>query len=122
MDNFCIDVVSEGEEHFKLAFKLLRAPFVVAWSYRPTKGLILYWYDSPSNTKLPYKMTLEEAADFAWGWLCKQDFGSKPDIDGDCEKGWRIYTESWGSVHDDNGAKDLGSFVAVQPAWAMYGK
>lgn len=38
-------------------------------------------------------------------------------FDGDYECGWRMFTEDWGHV-----ASFHYSIVAVQPAWAMYGK
>lgn len=45
------------------------------------------------------------------------DYGKKPDIDGDCGKGWRVFNESWGHVYGMYHA-----ICAVQPVWAMYGK
>ena len=62
-------------------------------------------------------MTLEQAADFAVGWLEHADYGREPDHGGDNGKGWRLYCEDWGHVDHDHYA-----FAAVQPVWAMYGK
>lgn len=42
---------------------------------------MLYRSDSPKATKLPFPMTLEQAADFAAGWLEHADYGSEPNHD-----------------------------------------
>lgn len=49
--------------------------------------------------------------------IAHADYGRQPDHDGDNEKGWRLYNETWGMVGGDHSA-----FAAVEPAWAMYGK
>lgn len=67
--------------------------------------------------KLPYPMSGKALTEFAWHWLESADFGPKPNIDGSCTKGWRVYNEGWGRVGDSH-----YSFVAVQPQWAMHGK
>jgi len=90
---------------------------VVGYSTEGRKKLVLYWRLSDKATELPYPMTLEQAAEFAIGWLEHADYGQKPDHDGDNKKGWRLYCEDWGFVGDDYYA-----FAAVEPVWAMYGK
>lgn len=120
MDNFNFDMTSQGAETLKKALCLFNPPGgkVTGYSVNQEKGLIFYWADRSANmTKLPFAMTLEQAADFAAGWLQQADYGDEPDHDGDNGKGWRLYCESWGHV-----AGDPYAFAAVQPAWAMYGK
>ena len=97
MDNFHFDMISTGEDKLKKAFSLLHYDKVVAYSVSEQKGLVAYWHLDDKATALPYPMTLEQFANFAIGWLESADYGSRPDIDGDCEKGWRLYTESCGS-------------------------
>ncbi len=117
MDNFHFDMTSEGKELLKAAMMLLPRTEVVGYRVDDKKGLIFYWADSDKATQLPYPMTLEQAADFAAGWLDHASYGKQPDHDGDNGKGWRLYNESWGHVDGE-----WEAFVAVMPVWAMYGK
>lgn len=119
MDNFHFDITSEGNKALKTALSLFSPSGGKVTGYRedPEKGLVLYCSDSPHATKLPYPMTLEQAADFAAGWLEHANYGPRPDHDGDNGKGWRLYCESWGQV-----GGEWQAFAALQPAWAMYGK
>jgi hypothetical protein len=76
--------------------------------------------EKPENNgpvNLPFKLDIEGASDFAWRWLAEQDYGKKPDHDGDNNKGWRIWTGGWGHVGNDHYA-----VCAILPEWAMYGK
>lgn len=118
MDNFKFDMTSEGADTLKKALSLFSPPGRNVTGYR-TDGakLVFYWHDSPRSTNLPFPMTLEQAADFANGWLEHVDYGDEPDHDGDNGKGWRLYCEPWGYVDGDHYA-----FAAVEPVWAMYGK
>ena len=119
MDNFHFDMTSEGAETLKKALALFNQPGrkVVGYKADKEKGLILYWSESERATKLPFPMTLQQAADFASGWLEHADYGSEPDHDGDNGKGWRLYTESCGHV-----GGEWQALAAIQPMWAMYGK
>jgi len=118
MDNFALDITSIENQQLRNAFKLFSlVRDVVGYSVNDDKEIIFYHSDSPAMHKLPFKMTLEQAADFAYGWLRQANYGPTPDHDGDNEKGWRLYCEQWGFVHGDRNA-----FAAVQPIWAMYGK
>jgi hypothetical protein len=67
---------------------------------------------------LPFKMDKQGLCDFAWAWLQKgADYGSRPDTDGDSERGWRVYNEGWGHV-----SGNCYAIVAIQPFWFVYGK
>ena len=119
MDNFHIDITSEGSINaaMRIAFsgRSHKASF---YKVSATKGLVFGWSDSMRDgIKLPFSLDADGAADFATRWLAEQDYGKEPDHDGDNGKGWRLYNESWGHVDDD-----WAAFVAVKPAWAMYGK
>lgn len=121
MDNFCFDLTSEGSlvEPMKIAFQrdTRRAE---AYLIHAEKGLVFFDYlgSMPKEgVKLPFKLDHIGAADFAARWLVEQNYGREPDHDGDNGKGWRLYNESWGHVGGWSGA-----FIAVKPAWAMYGK
>jgi hypothetical protein len=123
MDNFRFDLTSEGDltKPMEIAFGHYRT--AEAYLIDPKKGLIFFWSAHANNNTdkrlvaLPFKLDAIGAADFAKRWLAEQDYGNQPDHDGDNGKGWRLYNEDWGRV----GARTY-SFIAVQPAWAMYGK
>lgn len=118
MDNFKFDMTSQGAEALKKALCLFNPPSRKVIGYSTDgKKLVLYWRESKNSTNLPFPMTLEQAADFASGWLDHADYGEEPDIDGTVRAGWRLYCEHWGIV--DN---DFAAFAAIQPAWALYGK
>jgi hypothetical protein len=118
MDNFHFDMTSRGADALKKALQLFD-PQVRRMTGYSTSGnkLVLYWGDSPQATKLPFPMTLEQAADFAVGWLAHADYGREPDHDGSNSKGWRLHCDTWGIVDGDHYA-----FAAIQPVWAMHGK
>ena len=119
MDNFHIDITSEGslEPAMRIAFGAKSAV-----GYRvvaDTHMMVLYWSLSGTKgvTSLPFKMDAKGAADFVSRWLAEQDYGPQPDHDGDNGKGWRLFNETWGHV-----GGEWQAFVAVRPCWAMYGK
>ena len=117
MDNFHFDMTSRGDKTLVAALSLFPQHKVTGYRVDAEKGLVLYWTASERATALPFDMTLEQAAGFAAGWLANADYGSRPDIDGDSERGWRLYTESWGHV-----SGEWQAFAAVKPEWAQYGK
>lgn len=120
MNNFHVDVTSDGDlaEAMKIAFHDHK--HAEGYLLHPAKGLVFFWYLSAAPdglVRFPFKMDHVGAADFARRWLGEEDYGREPDHDGDNKKGWRLYNEVWGHVGGWTGA-----FVAVKPAWAMYGK
>lgn len=121
MDNFHFDLTSEGELVTPMMIAFQRPTQVIeGYLIHPEKGLVFFGYlpGMPAGgVKLPFKLDPIGAADFATRWLAEQDYGKEPDHDGDNGRGWRLYNESWGSVGSWTGA-----FIAVKPAWAMYGK
>lgn len=131
MDNFNIDVTSEGTVSLGMAlslafsrhrtaegFRIIEEGRTLTDKWRPAT-LVFYWVklDKTGYHPLPFKMDAAKATEFAAAWLEQVDYGREPDHDGDNGKGWRVYTEGWGHVDSDYQA-----IVAVQPAWAMYGK
>lgn len=120
MDNFHINIISEGKETLKHAVDIVLSQHSSAEAYSIENNvLIFYWTPNlyKNVVKLPYKYKSEDIVRMITGWLNEQDYGKEPDIDGDCEKGWRLYTEEWGAIKGKS-----GSMFAVGPAWAMYGK
>lgn len=126
MTNFHIEIVSDDDSELLLAMQIAfnHAPGNKAEGYAvtPDKGLVFLWtmgLRAPEDAavKLPFKLDAIGGADFARRWLAEQDYGRQPDHDGDNKKGWCVYNEKWARV-----AGWSGSFVAVKPAWIMYGK
>lgn len=127
MDNFGFDITSDShlEEALKIAFK--GAPGGKATHFRiepPISAddgyprLVLGWNEKMKDSQpLIHTLTAESSVALIEGWLRDQQYGSQPDHDGDNGRGWRVYNESWGHVGHDRYA-----FVAIEPAWAMYGK
>lgn len=116
MDNLSIKIVAEGSDRFRAALALFPQSEVVGYR-EDGKRLILYWTESPKATRLPYPMTIAQAAEFVLGWLDNVDRGREPDHDGSNGKGWALYNEDWGHVDDE-----WEAFAAVEPVWALYGK
>lgn len=141
MDNFALDIVSEGQESFRLAMQIALSEHRSASHYavveRPCpvnefmkpggkrKALVLFWHDhesfSPRPTPFPCPMKGKALDAFVWAWLEdaweKGFHGQQPDHDGDNSNAWRVFNEAWGHVADSPYA-----FVAIQPVWAMHGK
>mgnify|MGYP001008776684 CR=1 FL=1 len=122
MDNFQILVQSAGKEDFKLAMKIAFGSRKKAIGFRVTesKGLILYWSKTEKKEfqALPYEMDCDQAIEFCWGWVqANKPKNAQPDHDGDNDKGFIVYNESWGHVDGD-----WQAFVAIDVIWAMYGK
>jgi len=121
MDNFHIDVTCQGSKPMLLALEIAftNCPGSKAIGYRviENKGLVLYWTEADNVTPFLSKMTFAEVEPIIQGWLKEQDYGEQPDHDGSNGKGWRVYNEAWGHVNNE-----WEAFVAIEPAWAMYGK
>jgi hypothetical protein len=141
MDNFHIDVVSEGKESFKHALEIAMAPHPQASHYaviehpvdanewtkkkEKRKTLVLFWANDesfkPRPSAFPCKMKGTALVEFIWHWLEdaweNRAHGSEPDHDGDNGNAWRLFNEGWGHV-----AESPYAFVGIQPVWAMYGK
>jgi len=146
VDNHRVDVVSEGR--LAPAFALFEHPSKAGYSDPPPRGVVAYctvgcrawkeeglrppgvWAEAKTlvffwsatglpggAAVLPFEMPLPEAAAFAEGWLRQAEYGPQPDHDGSNGKGWRVFNEAWGHV-----GGYWQALLAVQPAWAWYGK
>lgn len=81
-------------------------------------SLVFYWGSvEPPIAPFPVRVNSDAAAGIAKSWLAEQDYGKGPDTDGSTTKGFRVYNEAWGHA----GGSYQG-FVAVKPAWIVYGK
>jgi hypothetical protein len=102
MDFFKINVVSRGKTNFEKAMMIgfnawddenLVKPQAEYYALLPDNTMILYSYNSSfikcELKELPYKMNLNQAISFVWGFLENAKIKDpKPDIDGSIEPGW----------------------------------
>lgn len=140
-DNNRFIFISDGIDQFRFAMRLAfnDATGKTAkawWLYKPKRTdldtdrpeellgvccakefLVFAWHAEDKMYPFPAEIGADLAADFAWAWLTKQDYGVEPDHDGSNEKGFILFNESWGHV----GGCPY-SFIAIGPAWAMLGK
>ena len=81
--------------------------------------MILYWHAYGSNIqKLPYRMTSEQAANFAWGWLKQtESTQEKPDTDASIEKGWELRSKDCCL-----GTGETYAHITIRPIWFIYNK
>lgn len=81
--------------------------------------MIFRWSKAESKTaqSFPFVMDAEGCAEFARRWLAQADYGLSPNVDGHCEKGWRVFNDGGGSIKGGHYA-----IVAVAPEWIIYGK
>lgn len=103
----------------KIAF--FNAPGGKATHYKQYDDkLVFAWHESAGKDWIPFliPLTAETAVQVVRDWVdMTAKFGKQPDHDGDNDKSCRIYCEAWGLVDHNQYA-----FVAIAPAWAMYGK
>lgn len=121
-DSFQFDITGVGLE-LALPVAMSQHRVVTGWliDTRPEHRdrLVLFWtprHGGPYN-KFPSNMTMEGIGPVIEAWLGEVEYGPEPDIDGSCEKGFRIYNEAWGKV---GGMWE--AFAAIEPVWLMYGK
>lgn len=120
MDNFRINIVSEGDEALRKAMELAFRHYKAEGFLVDRDSLIFLWSMNEGHigsVRLPFKMDSLGATNFALQWLAEVEYGSEPDHDGDNGRGWRVYNEEWGNV-----SGLWSAIVGVQPVWAMYGK
>lgn len=127
-DSLWFDIIAEGDE-------LLNAALLIAFGgsdedhkveryeireIDATPTLILFWggpaQDYPNSHPLP-RLDRESTLPFINAWLKSVDRPRYPDIDGDCEPGWRVFSE-----YAEPGWGDPYSLLAVQFHWCIYGK
>lgn len=123
MNNFKMDVVSEGDQSLEYAFQIAFGRHSGATHWLVKDNVLGFFWVDPKITGHPaqpfvVRYSAAECADFAKKWLERgADYGREPDHDGDNGKGWHVSTEGWGHVFGS-----YAGIVKVAPAWAMYGK
>ena len=125
MDNRHFDIIDESGLH-EWVKCCIGDRTAVGWStHERTEAdpqrIVFYEFEAPEvkgYAPLPFAAGGEHLAFLIEGWLqAKACYGKEPEHDGDNGRGFRLYNEGWGHV-DGN----WQAFMAVSPAWAMYGK
>lgn len=117
-DNEVLRVSGEGEERLKTVLSLFNQSRAKGF-FADDSVFVLFWTDSEKATPLPSPMPTEQLTPMIMAWLeGRAHYGPAPDHDGDNERGWLCYHDSWGHI-DGFGWQ---AFAAIRPMWAMYGK
>lgn len=134
MDNIVFNVKGKNKEKLlpvlQMGFDLLDQKTAQAFRLDESKGLIFYWHDSSSIAAevhaFPTPMAPEQLLPVVEEFLVSEfaqtiSLGEwdrvYEDREVESDAGWRVYTEDWGEVAEDNYA-----FLAVTPSWCWYSK
>lgn len=119
-DTFKVEVYSDADEHFSLAFALafyevqkFRDPVVTHYSI-DANGLTFFWQGGGEGRVmlLPYKMSVDAAREFARSYLKVAEYGPQPEHDGSNRKGWSVSTAG----------QPYYAVLRVKPEWMIYSK
>ena len=81
--------------------------------------LVLFRYGNGEDIiKFPTPLSVDATANMTFEWVRSTAYPREPDHDGDNEKGWLIWNDSWGQIEGFG----YSSFLAIAPMWIMYGK
>ncbi len=143
MDNRIFNVNGRTKEQLDLAVKTFMLDDnddnkkVAGWYISKEKGLVLTWYVTgninPFTDKFGRSIKIIdpiELSNVLWEWLKSNEaktiecegWDKYAEIDGNNDKGWRLYTENWGCITETNKSMDNYSLGAFKPAWLWYGK
>lgn len=126
---FHVDVSSDDRADFEAALRMLfEGGNRKAVAYRvaseekngkpPQVVMMFYWhYDAPVSTELPYPMRVEQAIEFAWGWLEGALYPPQGGGDGSYVRGFRVHSPGSLKCNDS-----FYAFAAISPEWMYYGK
>jgi hypothetical protein len=140
MDNRHLDITSEENDNMKhamaVAFCSSKYSKYTATHWAIVQGCLVFFWGRPAHSngdlyqvgpdlvdpvQFMVPLAAEGAAYAAMEWLGsdRAKWPEKPDIDGSCGAGWRVFTR------DMEGRQLFGMYqaiVAVQPVWAEYHK
>jgi hypothetical protein len=140
MDNKIFNVNGRSKDQLEQTLKLAlldeygKVQTVKGYVFYPEKGFVLLWHvdpNKPNEKAFPVPLSYDMVANVVWDWLKTDEAESVPlgdweddcDHDGDNDKGFRVYTESWGHVHE-KGEYTINhySIVAIKSVYCWYGK
>lgn len=127
-DNKRVDVTSDTPEDLKLALQLLwpDCPIVGYQIVKPAVDapesepatLVLYTQYHKDATACAFEHDFDHALAFITGWLQKVEYpDDNSDNDGLTLKGWRLFNEQYGYVHNK-----WEACIGIQPIWHYYSK
>lgn len=118
-DNFAFDITGAPlAKCLDIAVSASPNRKAVAWHVdKDGKRLVLHWAIDSKGIPLPAALDGDALRAFVEAWLEAVNYGPEPDHDGHNGRGCRVYNESWGQVDGE-----WSAFVAIEPAWLMYGK
>ena len=149
MDNKVFNVNGKTREQLKLAIQLLLLneyndkQKVRGWYFRKDKGLVLTWLSETRENVTPFTNRMgqpedineDELTDQLWEWLSSDQAKEVEHTEGDrwdrslkdsdvsMDDGWRLYTEDWGHIKEENGHTiDHYSIAAFKKVALWYGK
>lgn len=148
MDNKIFNVNGRTIEQLKLAVQLLlldeynKKQKVKGWYFSKKKVLILTWSSdetrvTPFTNRMgqPEEINEDELTDQLWVWLSSDQAKEVEDnednrwdyyfndSDVSMKDGWRLYTEDWGHIKEENGHTiDHYSIAAFKKVSLWYGK
>ena len=141
MDNKIFDVNGRSKEQLEMTLKLAltdeygKQSKAKGWMFAPKKGFVLLWHvdtKKPEEKLFPEPLSYDMLSHIIWDWLKTDEALSVPlgeweedaDHDGSNDKGFRVYTDSWGHVNTDGGDYTINhySIVAIKPVYCWYGK
>ncbi len=138
MDNKIFDVNGRSKNQLIETLKLLlldeyeKYRKVDGWSFSKEKGFILYWHckEGGKANKFPVPLSPEALGEIIWEWLQTPearsvelgDWEGDIDTDGSTERGFRVYTESWGHIKESEHTIDHYTLGAVKSVYCWYGK
>lgn len=89
---------------------------VDGWSATDAR-LVLFWTEDEKAHPFPAPLGLPETVAMVEAWLETVDYGPAPSTDGSTDRSVRVYNERWGHIDGNDSA-----FIAIEPAWLIYGK
>lgn len=110
-DSLMIEATGEDYDRLRDVFHLAPSrTYAAATVIDGTLRFLQFKGDSGEN--FPFSLPTDICAAIAREWLedSKLSYGPKPDIDGSCERGWKVH------------ASNMGDHLTVSPHWMIYHK
>jgi hypothetical protein len=118
-DNLSFDMTGVALED-ALRVAMLHQKKAIGWVVQKKDGidrLILFWADSDMCQRFPAPLDINGLIPIVRSWLDGVPYPPKSKWNCNHEKGCRVYNEAWGHI-----GGQWETFVAIEPAWLLYGK
>lgn len=123
MDNFKIDIHTEGQDHLLKCLELAFTHCGKAAGYVVMNhSIVLFWSPPtslvPDYTAFPFPANVEFATKFVWEWLSSSPVPRSNDEDVETGLAFRVHCDDWGHVEPYG----WPAFVKITRSVALYGK